>query len=135
MSKAQDNLAIWHHHIQNKSEQGLMDQLADDAVFHSPVVHTPQAGKHMVFAYLNAADSVFSNDANFQYVDEIVDDSGNKAMLEFTAEMDGIHVNGVDIIHWNDEGKIQNFKVLVRPMKGMQKVWDKMAAMLAEKAG
>ncbi len=125
------NLAIWHAHMKNPSHEGLMAQLAEDAVFHSPVVHSPQKGKQIVFAYLSAAEQVFGN-SNFAYVDEIVDDAGNKAMLEFTAEIDGIHINGIDIIHWNDSGKIEKFKVLVRPMKAMNMLWEKMAAMLAE---
>jgi SnoaL-like domain len=128
------NLAVWHDHMKTKTHEGLLAQIADDAVFHSPVVHTPQAGKQLVFAYLSAADKVFG-DASFAYVDEIVDDTGNKAMLEFTAEIDGIHINGIDIIHWNDEGKIQNFKVLVRPMKAMNMLWEKMAAMLETMKG
>ena len=128
------NLKVWHEHMKTKSHEGLIAQIADDAVFHSPVVHTPQAGKQLVFAYLSAADQVFG-DANFTYVDEIVDDAGNKAMLEFTAEIDGIHINGIDIIHWNDEGKIQNFKVLVRPMKALNMLWEKMGAMLETMKG
>ncbi|GAB5487583.1 MAG: nuclear transport factor 2 family protein [Parasphingorhabdus sp.] len=128
------NLTVWHEHMKTKTHEGLLAQIADDAVFHSPVVHTPQAGKKLVFAYLSAADQVF-DDANFAYVDEIVDDAGNKAMLEFTAEIDGIHINGIDIIHWNEEGEIQNFKVLVRPMKAMNMLWEKMAAMLETMKG
>ena len=128
------NLAVWHAYMNDHSHEGLMDQLADDAVFHSPVVHSPQAGKELVFAYLSAADQVFGK-ANFAYVDEIVDDAGNKAMLEFTAEIDGIHINGIDIIHWNDDGKIQKFKVLVRPMKALNMLWEKMGAMLETMKG
>ena len=128
------NLAVWHAYMNDHSHERLMDQLADDAVFHSPVVHSPQAGKELVFAYLSAADQVFGK-ANFAYVDEIVDDAGNKAMLEFTAEIDGIHINGIDIIHWNDDGKIQKFKVLVRPMKALNMLWEKMGAMLETMKG
>ena len=124
-----DNLKAWHHHIETKSESGLSDQLADNAVFHSPVVHTPQAGKPIVMAYLRAADVVLGNDS-FRYVREIVDDQANMAMLEFELELDGIHVNGVDIISWNEEGKIQDFKVMVRPLKAINKVWEEMGKML-----
>jgi hypothetical protein len=131
---ARDNLKIWHDHIRNKSESGLSNQLADDAVFHSPVVHTPQAGKPIVMAYLSAADIVLGNDS-FRYVREIVDESANMAMLEFELELDGIHVNGVDIISWNDEGKIQDFKVMVRPLKAINKVWEEMGKMLETMKG
>jgi len=123
------NLEIWYAYMNDQTAQDLLNQLADDAIFQSPVVHSSQEGKDRVFAYLNAAESVFGN-AGFQYVDEIISADGNKAMLEFTCEIDDIKINGIDIIHWNEAGKIQNFKVLIRPMQGMNKVWEKMAEML-----
>ena len=70
---------------------------------------------------------------HFRYLREIVD--GDQACLEFASELDGIHINGVDIIRWNGEGKIQDFKVMVRPLKAINKVWEKMAEMLAAQAG
>lgn len=127
-------LDIWHDYMKAQTDQGLMDQLADDAVFHSPVVHSPQSGKHMVFAYLNAAEGAFAN-SGFQYVDEIISADGQKAMLEFTCEIDGIHINGIDIIHWNEAGQIDTFKVLIRPMKAMNKIWEKMGEMLERNKG
>lgn len=126
---ARDNLKIWHDHLKDKHDAGLSGQIAEDAVFHSPVVHRPQTGKPLVVAYLSAADKVLGNDS-FRYVREIVDDGANMAMLEFELELDGIHVNGVDIISWNDEGKIQDFKVMVRPLKAINKVWEEMGKML-----
>lgn len=111
-----------------------MDQLADDVVFHSPVVHSPQSGKHVVFAYLNAAKGAFAN-SGFQYVDEIISADGHKAMLEFTCEIDGIHINGIDIIHWNEASQIDTFKVLIRPMKAMNKIWEKMGQILEKNKG
>jgi hypothetical protein len=131
---ARDNLKAWHHHIEHKSESGLSDLLAEDSVFHSPVVHTPQAGKPIVMAYLSAADVVLGNDS-FRYVREIVDDEANMAMLEFELELDGIHVNGVDIISWNEQGQIQDFKVMVRPLKAINKVWEEMGKMLETMKG
>ncbi|MEA1618761.1 nuclear transport factor 2 family protein [Erythrobacter sp. T5W1-R] len=106
----------------------LAAMLAEDAVFHSPVVHTPQAGKAVVMAYLVAASHVLGNDT-FHYVRELVD--GDEMMLEFVTELDGTTINGVDIIRWNAEGKIQDFKVMVRPLKAINKVWEMMAAQLA----
>tara|TARA_R110001599_G_scaffold158130_1_gene344667 strand:- start:1192 stop:1593 length:402 start_codon:yes stop_codon:yes gene_type:complete len=131
---ARANLKVWHDHMEKKSQSGLSDQLAEDAVFYSPVVHTPQAGKPIVLAYLSAADVVLGNDS-FRYVREIVDDEANMAMLEFELELDGIHVNGVDIISWNEEGKIQDFKVMVRPLKAINKVWEEMGKMLEKMKG
>ena len=125
-------IARWHAYMQGGSDlQLLSDMLADDAVFHSPVVHTPQEGKAKVMAYLGAAAVVLGND-NFRYVRELVD--GDDACLEFTAEIDGIHVNGIDLIRFGEDGRIKDFKVMVRPMKAMNKLWEMMAAQL-QKAG
>ncbi len=127
------NLARWHAYMEGGSDPALLaDLLADDAVFHSPVVHTPQAGKPVVMAYLVAASHVLGNDT-FHYVRELVD--GNEMMLEFVTELDGITINGVDIIRWNDDGKISDFKVMVRPLKAINKVWEMMAAQLEKAKG
>ena len=121
-------VAKWHAYMDSGSDLGLLSAMvADDAVFHSPVVHTPQVGKAKVMAYLGAAAKVLGNDS-FRYVRELVD--GNDALLEFTAEIDGIHVNGIDLIRFDDGGKIKDFKVMVRPMKAMNKLWEMMAAQL-----
>lgn len=96
-------------------------------MFHSPVVHTPQVGKPVVMAYLVAASHVLGNES-FRYVRELVD--GTEMMLEFVTELDGVTVNGVDIICWNEEGTISDFKVMVRPLKAINKVWELMAAQL-----
>ena len=132
-SDVHPGLAAWHAYMAAGGDpETLRAMLADDAVFHSPVVHSPQEGRDKVFAYLHAASHVLGGD-NFRYLREIAD--GNQACLEFATELEGIHVNGVDIIRWNDAGKIQDFKVMVRPLKAINKVWEKMAAMLAAQAG
>jgi predicted SnoaL-like aldol condensation-catalyzing enzyme len=123
-----DNLARWHAYMASHDHAVLEDMLADDAVFHSPVVHTPQEGKAKVMAYLGAAGGVFGN-GSFRYVREMAD--GDNVLLEFTAEMDGIQVNGIDLIRFNAQGKIEDFKVMVRPLKAINKVWEMMAAQLA----
>lgn len=130
---AHRGLAAWHAYMAGGGDpQTLRSLIADDAVFHSPVVHTPQEGQDKVFAYLHAASHVLGGE-HFRYLREIVD--GDQAMLEFQTELDGIQINGVDIIRWNDEGKIIDFKVMVRPLKAINKVWERMAAMLAAQAG
>lgn len=122
-------LARWHDYMMGGSDPAVLSALlADDAVFHSPVVHTPQAGKAVVMAYLVAASHVLGNDS-FHYVRELVD--GDEMMLEFVTELDGIAINGVDIIRFNDAGQIADFKVMVRPLKAINKVWEMMAAQLA----
>ena len=127
------NLARWHAYMEGGGDPALLaDLLADDAVFHSPVVHTPQVGKPIVMAYLVAASHTLGNDS-FHYVRELVD--GDEMMLEFVTEMDGITVNGVDIIRFDETGKITDFKVMVRPLKAINKVWEMMAAQLERARG
>ena len=122
-------LAVWHAYMAGGEDPAaLRAMLAHEAVFHSPVVHTPQVGADKVFAYLHAAAQVLGG-GDFTYVRTLIDN--NQAMLEFTRTVDGIHVNGVDIIRWNSAGQIIDFKVMVRPMKAMNKLWDMMAAQLA----
>ncbi|MBO9514555.1 MAG: nuclear transport factor 2 family protein [Variovorax sp.] len=122
-----DPIAAWHQLLKDRNAQGLDALLADDAVFHSPVVHTPQVGRALTRAYLTAAFHVFFNET-FRYVRELK--SEHDAVLEFEVQIDGIAVNGVDMIKWNDEGKITEFKVMIRPLKAINLVHQKMAAML-----
>ena len=121
-------IEIWHGLVKSHDAAGLDALLAEDAVFFSPVVHAPQRGKVLTKGYLSAAFQVFFN-PSFRYVREIIGESD--AMLEFETEIDGITVNGVDIIRWNGEGKIVEFKVMVRPLKAINLIHQKMAAMLA----
>lgn len=121
-------LEAWHRLVRNPDPAGLDALLADDVVFHSPVVHTPQRGRKLVAGYLGAAFQVFFNPA-FRYVREIV--GASDAMLEFETEIDGIQVNGVDLVKWNAEGRIVEFKVMVRPLKAITVVHQRMAALLA----
>ena len=128
MSAAQSGVAAWHAYMDSHGDAALLGAMvADDAVFHSPVVHTPQAGKDKVMMYLLAAAQVLGNDS-FVYVREMVD--RNNALLEFTATIDGIHVNGIDLIEFGDDGKICDFKVMVRPLKAVNKLWEIMGAQL-----
>lgn len=133
MTATHAGLAKWHAYMEHGSDPAMLsDLLADDAVFHSPVVHTPQVGKAIVMAYLVAASHTLGNDS-FHYVRELVD--GDEMMLEFVTEIDGIAINGVDIIRWNADGKISDFKVMVRPLKAINKVWEMMGAQLAKAKG
>ena len=130
---AHKGLARWHAVIKNGSPPAeLAAIIREDARFHSPVVHTPQKGRDLVVAYLAAAAQTLGNDS-FTYVRELVD--GDNACLEFTTEMDGVHVNGVDIIRFDEDGLITDFKVMVRPLKAVNKVWEQMAAMLERMKG
>ena len=120
-----DTLATWHRLISTHDASGLDALIADDAVFHSPVVHKPQVGKSLTVMYLTAAFDVFRS---LRYVREVV--GPRDAVLEFTLEIDGIAVNGVDMIKWNAEGQIVDFKVMLRPLKAVNVIHEKMGARL-----
>jgi len=122
-----ETLKLWHQLVDTSDITLLDELLADDCVFYSPVVHSPQAGKDISKMYLSAAVILFSH-FNFHYIKEIISDSS--AALEFEVEIDGIQVNGVDIISWNEKGLITEFKVFVRPLKGVNLLHQKMAQML-----
>jgi len=120
-------LNAWHRLVRTNDASGVAALLADDAVFYSPVVHSPQAGRKLVARYLEAAFHVFFN-PSFRYVREIV--GASDAVLEFRTEIDGVEVNGVDLVKWNDAGLIVEFKVMVRPLKAINLIHQRMAAML-----
>lgn len=122
-------VATWHHLVDTRNPAGLHDLIGEEAVFLSPVVHTPQRGKAITVAYLSAAFAVFFT-PSFRYIREIIGPSD--AMLEFETELDGIQVNGVDIIKWNDAGRIIEFKVMLRPLKAVNVIHQHMGAMLAQ---
>jgi hypothetical protein len=122
-----DPITIWHQLVKDHNAQGLDALLADDAIFYSPVVHKPQVGKAITAKYLTAAFHVFGNES-FRYVRELR--NSREAVLEFEVELDGISVNGVDLIKWNEAGKITEFKVMLRPLKAVNLIHQKMAAML-----
>ena len=123
-------LSTWHELVRTQNSKGLSSVLADEVVFYSPVVHTPQVGKTITLQYLSAAFHVFVNEF-FRYVRELT--GPRDAVLEFQVEIDGINVNGVDMIKWDDEGKIVEFKVLIRPLKAVNLIHQKMAPMLQAK--
>ena len=121
-------LEKWHSMIAALDPGGLDEILADDCVFYSPVVHSPQEGKALTTLYLTGAMNVFNE--SFTYIKEVVTDT--HAVLEFECTVDGIIINGVDIMTFNEEGKISEFKVMVRPLKGIGMLQAKMKAMLEE---
>ncbi len=123
-------LAAWHELVRSRETTQLASLLADDVVFHSPVVHAPQLGKAITTQYLSAAFQVFLNES-FRYVREIA--GSHDAVLEFQVDIDGIGVNGVDMIRWNEAGKIVEFKVMIRPLKAINLIHQKMAALLQAK--
>ena len=123
----QDTVAAWHTLLKTKDAAGLDAILADNVVFYSPVVHTPQEGKLITTLYLTAALHVFVNDS-FKYLREVVSD--NNAVLEFITVIDGITVNGADMLTWGTDGRITEFKVMVRPLKAINLIHKMMGEML-----
>ena len=124
-------LQRWHDYIKNHDHAVLYDMLHPDAVFESPVVHTPQRGRDIVYKYLTSADRVLGG-PGFKYIGEWT--APNSAILEFENVIEGIKVDGIDMITWNDEGQIVHFKVMVRPLKAVNMLHQLMGATLA-KAG
>jgi hypothetical protein len=130
----------WHDIMKGDSSEApnkLDDLLHDDVVFYSPVVYTPQRGKEITKLYLSAASGVFSTEkkgneekkeSKFKYIKEVV--HGNHACLEFETEMNGVYVNGIDLITWDENDKITEFKVLVRPLQAVNTLHQQMGQML-----
>lgn len=113
----------WHTVFKSQELDKLDKIIADNAVFTSPVVFKPMEGKEITKMYLFAAGQSFNMD-KFKYIREVHD--GINSVLEFETFIDDISVNGVDMIKWNNEGKIIDFKVMIRPLKAVQKVQEKM---------
>ena len=120
-------LQAWHEVVRSRDMDKLNALLADDVVFHSPVVHTPQRGKAITSLYLAGAMHVL-NSEHFRYEREIVGE--RDVLLEFVTELDGLQINGIDLIRFNDAGQIIDFKVMVRPLKAVNAVHQKMGEML-----
>lgn len=146
MSAIEKTMQKWHQHIRGTYAPGLDDLLHDDVVFYSPVVFTPQQGKEITKLYLGAAGATLGEggvdeaqaaaegakgqDTKFRYTKEVM--SGNTAVLEFERTMNGKYMNGVDIITVDDEGKIIEFKVMIRPLQAVNMVHAAMGKMLEQ---
>lgn len=122
-------LERWHAMLESKNLNDLDDLLADNATFLSPVVHTPQVGKQVTSLYLKSAAMMLVAGGNFRYLNEWWNE--HSAVLEFEVVVNGITVNGVDMMFWNTEGKIERFKVMVRPLKAVNLVHEAMGRLLA----
>lgn len=144
----ESTIARWHQYLRGELPGGLDELLHDDVVFFSPVVFTPQRGKAVTTMYLEAAIALLGDapaarsssggptpavGGKFRYVGEVM--GANRAVLEFETEVDGIFVNGVDIITCDDVGKIVEFKVMIRPLKAINTLHAAMRAMLEQQTG
>lgn len=119
-------LAAWRAVASSLDPRGLDDLLADDVVFCSPAVYAPQEGKAITTAYLRAALVVLG--PTLRYTDQWVDE--RSAVLEFEADLDGVFVQGVDMLRWNDQDRLTSFTVIVRPLRGLQALIERMRAEL-----
>ena len=122
-------LDTWHQFVATNNNETLENFITDDVVLYSPVVFKPIKGKFMVSMYLIAASKIIANDS-FKYLREIC--NNKNAFLEFETEIDGVLVNGIDLITFTEEGKLQEIKVMIRPLKAINIVHKKMAAYLEE---
>jgi ketosteroid isomerase-like protein len=129
-----DVIARWHRYLGGGLPGALDELLADDVVFYSPVVYTPQRGKPVTTQYLEAATRTLGGGAEgpFRYTKQVL--SGDTAVLEFETSVEGRYVNGVDIIRCDDAGRIVEFRVMMRPLQGIQAVHEQMGRLLASGA-
>jgi hypothetical protein len=123
-----DVIARWHRYMHGELPGGLDELLADDVVFYSPVVFTPQRGKEITSLYLAGASQVLGGNS-FRYTKEVL--AGDTAVLEFETSIDGKYVNGVDIITSDDTGHIVEFRVMIRPLQAIEAVHEQMGRLLA----
>ena len=127
MNKTHSYLKKWHEGLKSNDPK-LLDEILDEScIFTSPIVFKPIVGKEMSKLYLMGAGQTFDMD-RFEYVRELVD--GLDSVLEFETYIGDISVNGVDIIRWNDEGKIIDFKVMIRPLQAIGALQKKMSEAL-----
>ncbi len=119
----------WFEFMNSGDAEVLDDLLAEDVRFYSPAVHRPKQGRAVVTGFLMAAEHLFAG-TDFRYVAQWV--QSDSAVLEFAVELDGMQIEGVDIVHWNADHRITSFKVMVRPLRGLQTVSTRMAETLED---
>jgi len=124
-----DTLKIWHEILETGDTEKLESILAEDAVMISPVVFSPQKGKAITLMYLSAATKVFNN-GHFKYIRQLSDEHG--VAMEFETEIDGVYINGIDLVKWNQDGLITEFKVMLRPLQAVNMIHQKMGEMLQQ---
>ena len=123
---AEQALARWHAVVESRDPAGLPGLIAEDAVFRSPAVHTPQVGRDTVVGYLTASFTVLGPELTYER-EWLGEDS---AVLQFRTEVGGLEVSGIDMITWDADGQIVDFTVMVRPAKALQAVIEHMGAEL-----
>jgi len=145
MSVIEQVIEKWHAHLRGELPGGLDELLADDVVFYSPIVYTPQEGKAITKLYLQAAGQTLPGEKSgaaargdapspgFHYTKIVT--TGDTAVLEFETTVEGKYVNGVDIFRCNDEGRIVEIRVMIRPLQAINLVHQQMGAALERMQG
>ncbi len=128
---ANSPIARWHELVEKQDISIFDDIFHDDCVFYSPLVFQPKEGKALTKQFLMAAARMFNDADHFTYVKEVIDE--NSAVLVFHSKIDGIFIEGIDMITWDENGLITEFKVFIRPMKGIMKVASTMQKQLGLK--
>ena len=126
MAEQPQAVKAWHAVVESGDPALLDGLLADDVIFRSPAVYAPQPGKDLTMLYLRSAMTVLG--PSLRYVGEWYGPSS--AVLEFEADLDGMYVHGVDMLRWNDEDRLISFTVMVRPMRGLNKLVEQMQRQL-----
>jgi hypothetical protein len=127
-SAAAATLTQWHALMQNNNLSKLPELLHPQAVFRSPMAFKPYAGAPVVSLILNTVSKVF---VDFVYHRELVSADGLNVVLEFSAKVGARELKGIDMIRFDEAGKIVEFEVMVRPMSGLQELGEEMARRLA----
>lgn len=125
---AQQTLSTWHDLLARNAMEELDPLLSDAIVFHSPVAHTPYPGREAIKLVLKTVNTVFRD---FTYHRQFATADGKGVVLEFSAEVDGKRLKGIDMLRFDDAGKIEAFEVMVRPMSGLHALAEAMGAKLA----
>ncbi|MFI7000688.1 nuclear transport factor 2 family protein [Nocardia sp. NPDC050175] len=111
--------------VEARDTEAVEALLADNVVFTSPVAFKPYPGKALTAAILRGVLRVFED---FHYLREIANPDGRDHALIFEAKVDGKTVNGCDFLHYDDNGKIDSFTVMIRPLSAAQALSEAMAA-------
>jgi len=122
------SLQAWHRMIAERDLSRLPALLHPQAVFRSPMAHKPYEGAAAVNLILNTVLKVFED---FRYHRELASAQGSDVVLEFSARVRERELKGIDMIRFDEAGKIVEFEVMIRPMSGLQALGDEMKRRLA----
>jgi hypothetical protein len=124
---AAESLKRWHEMIRTGNLKALPELLDPNAVFRSPMAHTPYPGAQVVTMILNTVFDVFED---FTYHRELATADGLNVVLEFSAKVGAKELKGIDMIRFDERGKIVEFEVMVRPLSGLQALGEEMGRKL-----